>query len=91
MLSKDQIVTSLKHENNQVSIHPNPINEYLMVQQKSADILDFTITDLLGKVVIDGAISQYGKIDVSTLLPGSYLITFEGLNRVQQSVRLLKN
>lgn len=71
--------TSSVHEEGMTkdySVYPNPVsNQVVLRQEHKLELLDYTITDLQGKILLSStARSRETKIDVSDLTPGIYFI-----------------
>jgi alpha-tubulin suppressor-like RCC1 family protein len=74
-----------------VILSPNPMDENLFISNHLNEIKDIEIIDLLGKVVLyKNTVSESGKIDVSNLKKGIYLvkITFRDMT---QNFKMVKN
>lgn len=62
-------------EKNGIGIYPNPVNDILYVTNVS-DKSAYKIYSVAGQLIVNGNISG-GKITVSSLLKGNYVITIE--------------
>lgn len=70
----DQLLTS------QSTIYPNPTNHYLQVQtRQNTKDLRYQIINLNGQKLADGTLVN-GKINVSILPPGNYILKLSGKN-----------
>jgi polyhydroxybutyrate depolymerase len=67
-------------------VFPNPFNQELTIEVKSAQANDFKIYNIIGELVISGKLnSQTNTIDLSSLAPNIYI-----LNIKNQSIKLVK-
>jgi len=67
-------------------VFPNPFNQELTIEVKSAQANDFKIYNVIGELVISGKLnSQTNTIDLSSLAPNIYI-----LNIKNQSIKLVK-
>jgi hypothetical protein len=64
------------NNNPSFSIHPNPVQSTLAVDTKLSRNCSYNIYDITGKSILTGSLAGYGKIDVSGLNNGIYLIRF---------------
>lgn len=55
------------------NVYPNPVKDILNISNLK-EKTNVTIVDMSGKVVKQEAVSAEGKIDVSRLLPGTYMV-----------------
>lgn len=66
-----------------LSIFPNPVIDYLRVRGNSPNVISATFYNLAGKEMLK--IENPYDIDVSQLVPGSYLVVFEtDTNKIRQ-------
>ena len=83
------ITTSVNENNGQTDnykVFPNPFNEELTIEVKSAQSNDFTIYNVIGELITSGKLnSQFNTIDLSSLAPNIYI-----LNIKNQSIRIVK-
>ena len=83
------ISSSINENNDQAEnykVFPNPFNQELTIEVKSAQDNDFEIYNVIGELVISGKLnSQINTIDLSSLAPNVYI-----LNVKNQSIRLVK-
>ena len=83
------ITTSINENNGQTDnykVFPNPFNQELTIEVKSAQANDFKIYNVIGELVISGKLnSQINTIDLSSLAPNIYI-----LNIKNQSIKLVK-
>ena len=71
----------IQTENNKIDfgIYPNPATSHLDISLASAASGIYTISDLSGKVMKSDSLSgRDNRIDITTLLPGYYLINIKG-------------
>ena len=72
---------------NNYKVFPNPFNQELTIEVKSAQANDFEIYNVIGELVISGKLnSQINTIDLSSLPPNVYLLQIEN-----QSIKLIKS
>ena len=68
-----------------MSVYPNPVNEWLNISLKSVSEGQILVTDLNG--VLKKSFTFYNesnfKIDITDLQPGGYMITFQDVNGKQ--------
>ncbi|MFN3757535.1 MAG: T9SS type A sorting domain-containing protein, partial [Flavobacterium sp.] len=87
VMAKYYINESLSlHNPNDVSIQlfPNPVSETLYVRMKNeATAENFKVTDMSGKVVLNGKLSLEQGIHVSALARGVYFISLDGYNPIR--------
>ena len=83
------ITASINENNGQTDnykVFPNPFNQELTIELKSAQSNDFSIYNVIGELVTRGKLnSQVNTIDLSSLAPNVYILTIEN-----QSIRLIK-
>ena len=83
------ITTSINENNGQTDnykVFPNPFNQKLTIEVKSAQSNDFKIYNVIGELVTSGKLnSQVNTIDLSSLAPNVYILNIEN-----QSIRLIK-
>lgn len=81
--------TSINENNGQAEnykVFPNPFNQELTIEVKSAQANDFEIYNVIGELVISGKLnSQINTIDLSSLAPSVYIININS-----QSKKLIK-
>ena len=66
--------------------YPNPFNQELVIEVKSAQANGFKIYNVIGELVISGKLnSQINTIDLSSLAPNVYI-----LNIKNHSIKLVK-
>jgi hypothetical protein len=80
--------TGLNELSNNFSVAPNPMSDFLMVNNLAATSNPFTVTTIAGQVVLSFVTNGAStKVDVSSLTPGTYLLIDE---RTNQSLLLVK-
>ena len=75
-------------ENDQFVLSPNPATDYLSINSNSTKIETILIYDMMGQVInVD-----YDKlgIDISNLLPGSYVVSILDSNGTKEQHMLVK-
>jgi enterochelin esterase-like enzyme len=63
-----------------ISIYPNPTNDYLLVDGELGNQATYIIYDVMGRVMITGMLNDK-RIDVSSLNPGIYILEVRGKRR----------
>lgn len=70
-------------------IYPNPVKDYMFIETNGDTLLDYKVIDLTGQVVLDGKLPN-GKIDLSYLSSGTYLMYFT-TNLGRSSYKIIKD
>ena len=85
----DCIATSIIENNGQTDnykMFPNPFNQEITIEVKSAKSNDFSIYNVIGELITRGKLnSQVNTIDLSSLTPNVYILNIEN-----QSIRIIK-
>ena len=85
----DCIATSIIENNGQTDnykVFPNPFNQEITIEVKSAKSNDFSIYNVIGELITRGKLnSQVNTIDLSSLTPNVYILNIEN-----QSIRIIK-
>ncbi|MFN5443221.1 MAG: C10 family peptidase [Crocinitomicaceae bacterium] len=70
---------SLTNESNEfVSIYPNPVVNELTIKQSSSSFENYTVLDLVGKVILEGKItSKTSTINIQELVPAQYILRMQ--------------
>ncbi len=72
----DALVTNLVHtETIKLNIYPNPVSDRLYLNGVSGE--NVAIYDQLGKLLVKQKLSEQNGIDVSSLLPGAYVLLID--------------
>jgi hypothetical protein len=83
----------LKPPENDVSVYPNPCNDFLTIKTgltKDNHFSDYTIYNIAGMQIQSGDInSSIHMIDVGNLVPGIYMIRIKGFENVN-NIRFIK-
>jgi hypothetical protein len=77
---------------NKFKIYPNPINDYLYIDNNNLMRYEYRISNILGQTLLTGFIknNEYStKIDLSTLSSGYYFLTIENYSNIY-TIPLLK-
>ena len=69
-------------------IHPNPVLDFISLQNNHINV-NYIIFDYSGKTVRQGKVQSNNKIDVSNLIPATYLLKLMGING-ETSLKFLK-
>ena len=76
----------------QLKVYPNPASEELQLAGIELSGFDFQITDITGRVVQTGALVQNeNTLDISSLSEGMYQLTLINSNKLEGTVKFLKN
>lgn len=79
------------NQNLEFRIYPNPASDQLTLELNDASsIYQIEVFDVLGKKVISTEIQKVGRIDVSALAQGTYLLKLNSDNKTN-TVRFVKN
>ncbi|OUS00865.1 hypothetical protein A9Q86_08925 [Flavobacteriales bacterium 33_180_T64] len=70
-----------------ISIYPNPAKNILNFKGVTSETLNIKVFDILGKSVINTVIEQNGRLDISVLTSGIYIIKFENYNVTYKFVK----
>lgn len=84
------MITGIADANNfGLSIYPNPANEWINVENKTGQILNYEISDVLGKTVLSGPLMMgTSTIDVAKFSKGLYFLkTGKDGNQVMKIVK----
>ncbi len=61
-----------------VKVYPNPASTFIIIEKESFEMVDFQITDLLGRTVLVGKLeSSNSEIDISNLYNGLYFLKLD--------------
>ena len=71
--TKETLSIEEKKTKNSIKIYPNPANNYIEIQANNIRILEISIIDIQGKVVLK-KVRKFKKIDVSKFTSGMYFI-----------------
>jgi hypothetical protein len=87
------IGTGLEQINNQVKvkIFPNPTTDFINIINSESKNLDYSLTDLEGKVLLSGKLENLSqnRIDLNTLKKGMYIIQFSN-RESNKSIKIIK-
>lgn len=67
-------------------LFPNPVNDYLVVESASTEIIRYSILDATGRVQMTGMVKSGEVLNVQSLQPGGYFFRTE-----QGTIRFLKH
>ncbi len=65
------------------SIAPNPASDFIKINLPLKSTKTYKITDMNGRAVLQGKISDEKSITISSLLKGEYLIEIEGVKKLK--------
>lgn len=58
-----------------ISVYPNPVNDWVQIERASDEVLNYKVIDLSGKVILKGSLSQKKEaIDLSSMNAGVYFL-----------------
>jgi hypothetical protein len=80
--------TSIHEIQSAVSIYPNPVYSQFTIEKADISGQDFFIYDIGGKVKLSGMLSS--PVDVSSLLPGTYVLIFQDRQHRPANFRFVK-
>ena len=67
-------------------VYPNPVSNYLIIElDEHQDIISIEIRDLSGKLTVAETGIKAGRVDVSSLQKGTYLLTITASDKVWNS------
>jgi hypothetical protein len=72
----------------EINIFPNPANDIINVSLRDSKMEHFTITNMMGQIVLQGKLSKE-NIDISSLKKGIYIIEFSS-NKKKLISRIIK-
>lgn len=79
-------------ESGQVKIFPNPVSETLNIIRKDNFPLKFSLSDLSGKIITSGSLTEkLAVIDTSLIPNGNYLLNLTGKNFKQSHKIIVKH
>lgn len=71
--------TASNIDTNEIKVYPNPSTNYLNVNlPEDSGLEEYSITDLTGKALLNGTLSQTNNISTTELTPGTYIIKIAG-------------
>lgn len=79
------IISVVKSTTAKVIFYPNPASDHVYIENIS-DVQDFSITDILGKTIMQGQYSPAATLDISPLPSGYYF-----LNIQSDKIKFFKN
>lgn len=72
----DLLATHEKVVDNQLALYPNPAGEYFTIPSIAGQgSVSYTISDMKGAAVRSGHVADNGKVEVSSLSAGMYIVT----------------
>ncbi len=74
-----------------ISLFPNPVTEYLSIVSPVIERLEVKITDPAGRIVLTESLSGSARLNLASLYPGLYVISFTLKNGLSVSKKLIKN
>jgi hypothetical protein len=73
------------------NVFPNPASEFISIKMSGREITKIEILDLCGKKTVLKEWNENGRIDVSMLRAGMYLIRIEEINGSNYIYKMIKN
>ena len=74
---------------NKLQVYPNPVNDYLFVAGDLSRYSDVQVISMDGKLVKSASVID-GKINVSKLQAGNYILQLSGSNKKTQCINIIK-
>ena len=68
--------TSIEEENFELLVYPNPAHTFVVLDANPLGEFEYRLMDALGKIVLQGAVSEKTSINLSTFPSGVYFIEF---------------
>ena len=84
----DELVSVVALADTEVAVFPNPLQEILTIQTDFNGPIDYLLSNPTGQLIQSGRLEE-GKLDVSQLSPGIYLLTLRLKGQVR-TIRLTK-
>ncbi len=75
------LITSLADQSTEITVRPNPFNDYFYVDGFKSDIIAIEIIDLFGRPVQTGQFNPTLPVDGTGLAPGFYVVKASDSNR----------
>ncbi|HTA61296.1 MAG TPA: T9SS type A sorting domain-containing protein, partial [Bacteroidia bacterium] len=75
-------INQLLNNNNQITIYPNPTNNYFTIETTSTDKQTLQVFDVNGKLVLMQTINGKTNVDASNLAEGVYNLSLQNTNGV---------
>jgi hypothetical protein len=73
-------LASIKDRNKtNISVNPNPINDYMSVEFPDNSIKTLMVYDILGNIVLTQQVFSGERINTSALMKGVYILKVDGL------------
>lgn len=72
-----------------LTIFPNPANTFITIKTDE-DQFEYQIVDMLGKRLVSGSLSGENNINISSLLPGKYILTINSKGKKAASTQFVK-
>jgi hypothetical protein len=73
-----------------IRMYPNPASSILhLVNEGYSEVIAYTVVDMVGRILMQGAITENIAIDISMLPKGTYTITFRSTESAPRSKRLV--
>lgn len=77
---------------NQIQIYPNPANEFIQLNLRQNNSLNYRLLDLSGKIILSGKLTNSdSKIATQNLPNGNYVLTLKGENLNQTKKIIIKH
>ena len=73
----NQVVTGIVEINRQTGIYPNPVSHYLYIKGDVFDIRQVRVVNTNGAVLFSRELDENQGLDVSTLVPGMYILIID--------------
>ena len=77
-------------KNEEFKMFPNPAKDYITINLASDIAVNYLISDILGRKLATGNTAQQKTIDISTLAPGMYLLSFSDNDNNSHTLKFIK-
>ncbi|MEI7662762.1 MAG: T9SS type A sorting domain-containing protein, partial [Bacteroidota bacterium] len=74
-----------------VSIYPNPVTDLMTVVSPLENQVTFAISDISGRVVLQGSVERKASFNLESFSPGIYFVVFTSKNGSSVSKKIVKN
>lgn len=76
----------------QIQIYPNPANEFIQINLKQNNSLNYSLLDLSGKLILSGKLTDSNsKFSTQNIPNGNYILTLKGENLNQSQKIIIKH
>jgi hypothetical protein len=71
-------------------LYPNPAQDFITINLPSDIAVNYLISDMVGRKLSTGNTAQQKQIDISTLTPGLYLLSFSDNDNNSHTLKFIK-